>query len=199
MIALEKVHAGFIYGRRVSALASAIDHLIPTDANILDLGCGDGLIGHHILQQRADIKISGTDVRLRSTTLIPAVSFDGWKLPFGSDEFDVVMLIDVIHHTQDILTILMEARRVTKKFLIIKDHLPERMLAKPTLRFMDIVGNLRYGVNLPFNYLSKLEWLELFQRCDLETGQWNQDLALYPWWADWFFGRSLHFLVRLQK
>ena len=199
MFALEKLHSGYIYGRRVSVLASAIDHLIPTNAKVLDLGCGDGLISHYILQQRGDIKICGTEVLLRSKTLIPAISFDGWRLPFESDEFDAVMLIDVLHHTQDLSAILNEARRVSKKFIIVKDHLADRFLARPTLRLMDIVGNLRYGVRLPFGYLSKPDWLTMFEQCDLNFENWNQNLGLYPGWANWLFGRSLHFLVRLHK
>ncbi len=199
MIALEKVHSRYFYRRRVSVLADSIEVLIPPNSIVLDMGCGDGLISHKITQQRKDIKIFGVDVLLRSKTFIPAVSFDGQKLPFESEKFEVVLLVDVLHHTQDMQAVLMEATRVTKKYLIIKDHLSDRMLAKPTLRMMDIVGNLRYGVNLPYNYLSMLEWHAIFRQHSLMIEQWNEDLALYPWFADWIFGKSLHFLVRLQK
>lgn len=199
MNTLEKVHSGYVYGRRVITLVKALESLVLENAMILDMGCGDGLIACELTQRREDIKIYGADVLLRSRTFIPAVSFDGSQLPFRSEEFDMVMLIDVLHHTQDVSNILMEATRITKKYLVIKDHLSDRILAKPTLRFMDIVGNVRYGVKLPFNYLSKKEWLDLFQKSDLKIEQWNEDLALYPWWADWLFGKSLHFLASLQK
>ena len=199
MIALEKIHSGYVYGRRVSVLANAIECLIPTSASVLDLGCGDGLIGHIIAQQRKDIKIFGADVLLRSRTFIPAISFDGQKLPFESEKFDMVMMVDVLHHAQDIQAVLLEASRVAKKYLILKDHLSDRILAKSTLRLMDTIGNLRYGVYLPYNYLSMREWQELFRQCDLKIEQWNEDLGLYPWWADWLFGRSLHFLTCLEK
>jgi len=199
VIALEKVHTGYVYGRRVSVLANSIEPLIPSNASVLDLGCGDGIVSHKIVQERGDIELFGVDVLLRSSSFFPSVSFDGCKLPFGTGEFDVVMLIDVLHHTRDVSAIFLEAARVSKEHLLIKDHLADRILAKPTLRFMDIVGNLRYGVSLPFIYLSKSDWLELFQDFDLKIEEWNQDLGLYPWWANWLFGRSLHFLVRLQK
>jgi len=199
MIALEKVHARYVYGKRVSVLASIIEQLVPANATVLDLGCGDGLVGQHILQHRDDIKLFGAEVLLRTKTFIPAVSFDGWRLPFETERFDAVMMIDVLHHAQDLPAILLEAARISKKYLIIKDHLVDRFLAKPTLRFMDIVGNIRYGVNLPFGYLSKSDWLKVFQQCDLKIDRWNHKIGLYPWWANWLFGRSLHFIARFKK
>ena len=199
MIAIEKLHSGYIYGRRASVFANLIARLIPSNASVLDLGCGDGLIGYKIAQERIDVKIFGVDVLLRSKTYIPAVSFDGEKLPFESEKFDVVMLVDVLHHTQDMQAILLEATRVTKKCLILKDHLSDRILAKPVLRLMDIVGNLRYGINLPYNYLSLAEWHGIFRQFDLKIKYWNDELAQYPRWIDWIFGRSLHFLVCLEK
>jgi hypothetical protein len=111
------------------------------------LGYGDGLVAHRILERRGDLELFGADVLLRSSTLFPSVSFDGWKLPFVSGEFNVVMLIEVLHHTRDVSAILPEAARVSKEHLLIKDHLADRILAKPTLRFTDIVGNVRYGIS----------------------------------------------------
>ena len=79
---------------------------------------------------------------------------------------------------------------------MIKDHNRDGALAGPTLRFMDRVGNARHGVALPYNYWTRRHWLETMGRLGLMVSVWQEDLRLYPAWADWLFGRSLHFVAR---
>ena len=71
-------------------------------------------------------------------------------------------------------------------------------LAGPTLRFMDRVGNARYGVALPYNYLSRQQWLDMAGKLRLTIQQWTARLKLYPWWARWVFERKLHFIARME-
>ena len=82
--------------------------------------------------------------------------------------------------------------------MILKDHFRNGLGAKFTLRFMDIVGNRRHGVPLPFNYLSRQEWNELFARCGLVNEASESLAGLYPFPASLIFGRSLHFVGRLS-
>jgi hypothetical protein len=81
---------------------------------------------------------------------------------------------------------------------VLKDHLCEGPLAYSTLRFMDWVGNSRHGVVLPYNYWPKQRWLRTFEAMGLMVRNWTEDLKMYPFWADLFFGRSLHFVARLD-
>ena len=108
------------------------------------------------------------------------------------------MFVDVLHHTENPMILLREAARVAKKGVLIKDHLLDAFLAGPRLRFMDNVGNRRHGVALPFNYWRYEQWLAAFSELGLSVNSWNGDLRLYPGPADWLFGRSLHFVVRLE-
>jgi 2-polyprenyl-3-methyl-5-hydroxy-6-metoxy-1,4-benzoquinol methylase len=57
MIAIDKLHLGYIYGRRASIFTGLIECLIPSSASVLDLGCSDGLISRKIAQQRKEVKI----------------------------------------------------------------------------------------------------------------------------------------------
>jgi len=173
--------------------------LIPRNVRVLDVGCGDGLISKLIQNKRSDISIKGIDVLLRPQTHIPVTKFDGQKIPYADNDFDVVMFIDVLHHTLDPNILLHEAARVTKSCLLIKDHTKDGLLAGPTLRFMDWVGNARHGVALPCNYWPENLWHDTFRKMDLEVSSWTQKVALYPWWATWLFGRSLHFVACFTK
>jgi hypothetical protein len=62
---------------------------------------------------------------------------------------------------------------------------------------MDMIGNARHGVSLPYNYWSPAQWDEAARTLQLRPDKKLTDLKLYPGVADWVFGRSLHFIVQL--
>jgi SAM-dependent methyltransferase len=171
---------------------------LPTHASVLDVGCGDGELAAEIGRRRTDVTVRGIDVLVRNETAIPVDSFNGEQIPFEDDAFDVVLLIDVLHHTGSPQRLLQESVRVAGKYLIIKDHYLQGVAARQTLRFMDQVGNSRHGVDIPCNYLTPDQWSELFQQSELGVIQCVDYLGLYPPPLSWFFERSLHFLAVLK-
>ena len=40
--------------------ATTLQQLIPQNARVLDVGCGDGLLDHLMLQKRPDIELQGS-------------------------------------------------------------------------------------------------------------------------------------------
>jgi SAM-dependent methyltransferase len=179
-------------------LSDSLAEIIPPNARVLDVGCGDGLLDYLIMQKRPDIDLHGNDVLVRDKTYIPVGRFDGQVIPYPNASFDVVMLVDVLHHTADPMILLREAARVADKALVIKDHTRNGFLAGPTLRFMDWLGNARHGVALPYNYWPQEKWFEAFATLGLTIGAWEKKLSLYPRPANWLFERSLHFIARLN-
>jgi hypothetical protein len=93
------------------------------------------------------------------------------------------------------MDLLREAARVVRYSVVIKDHCVQGILARATLRFMDIVGNLPHGVPLTYNYLTPGQWQEAWRVTGLVPRDVRRKLGLYPRWADVFIGRSLHFLT----
>jgi SAM-dependent methyltransferase len=195
---LDKVHGGFVSPRRIGRLAQKIAELVPAGARILDVGCGDGRVAFEVSKLRPDVRLEGIDVLIRKETLIPVTRFDGERIPYEDASFDVVMLIDVLHHANDPQVLLREAKRVARQAVVIKDHTRAGFLAGPRLRFMDWVGNARHGVVLPYNYWSRNRWHSELKNLGLVVDQWSEKLHLYPWWANWLFGCSLHFIARLK-
>jgi SAM-dependent methyltransferase len=193
---IDRMH-GVVFNRRVRVLGGHVATLLPEGASVLDVGCGDGNLALAVQQHRPDVVIEGIDVLLREHTHIPVTLFDGATIPHGDGSFDVVLFVDVLHHTDDPLPLLREAARVARRAVVIKDHTAEGFLANPTLRFMDRVGNARFGVSLPYNYWRRRQWVEAFAGLGLTTEAWIDELGLYPGWANWVFGRSLHFIARL--
>lgn len=195
---LETLHHRWISNRRACILSRRLAQVIPADCSVLDVGCGDGQIAKLISNRRPDLKIRGVDVLLREETWIPVSQFDGQKLPADDDSVDVVMLIDVLHHTEDPMVLLREAKRVARKAIVLKDHTRDGLLAGATLRWMDQVGNQRYGVALPYNYWKRQQWLDAFEPLKLKLDLWQSKLGIYPWPAQPIFDRSLHFVARLM-
>jgi len=191
-----QLHNKLVHGRRTTALADCIAKLLPCGSSVLDVGCGDGIIDLLLRERRGDIQVRGIDVLVRQNAHIPVTRFDGLKIPFPDRSFDAVLLIDVLHHTQDPRILLAEAVRVGA-VLIIKDHLREGLLAGTTLRAMDWVGNARYGVSLPYNYWTRQQWKQVFDELDLVIEK-EVSPRLYPVPLSWVFGRRLHFISRLR-
>lgn len=197
MTLIQRAHQARVHSRRVRVLAEHLDALLPTGASVLDVGSGDGLLASLVLARRPDLVWSAVDTLERAATHIPVQLFDGRRLPFGDKQRDVVLFVDVLHHAEDPLGLLREAVRVARSALVIKDHLRAGLAAGATLRFMDWVGNAGYGVSLPYDYWSAAQWARARAELELCTEEERHDLGLYPWWADWLFGRSLHFVARL--
>jgi SAM-dependent methyltransferase len=198
VIFLPMLHDTCVHRRRVSVLCDHVTHLIPENANVLDVGCGDGSLSAAIMRKRPDVKIAGLDVLVRGQTHIPIEAFDGEMIPYDNRSVDVVMFVDVLHHTRDPMKLLSEATRVAGKAIVIKDHACEGVFDCVTLRLMDHVGNAHYGVALPYNFWSRRQWLEAFATLGLAVAVWKERLNLYPAGVRWIFDRSLHFITRVE-
>lgn len=196
---IEAAHESRVLKRRIHVLGGHLTQLIPPEAYVLDVGCGSGQIDRLILGHRKDIKIDGVDVLIREGTAIMVTKYDGNTLPFEDNSYDVVMFIDVLHHTENIDGLLAEAKRVSRKFVVLKDHILTGFFAKQRLIFMDRVGNRRFGVGLPYSYYTKQEWLSAFEKLGLSVDVWNPKLHLYPKPFSFVFDANLHFIARLTK
>ena len=194
---IQRAHQARVHSRRVRALAEHLGELIPSGASVLDVGSGDGLLASVVLARRPDLTWTAVDTLERPKTHVPVRLFDGRHLPFEDKQHDVVCFVDVLHHTADPMVLLREAVRVARSALVIKDHLREGLAAGATLRFMDWVGNASFGVSLPYNYWTAEQWGRARRELELRTEEERRALGLYPRWADWVFGRSLHFIARL--
>ena len=195
---IESVHGRYVHKRRTSVLSSWCSRLIPFNSEVLDVGCGDAQLTRLIAEKRPDISISGIDVHQRPCAAMPVETFDGKSIPYDERKFDVVMFVDVLHHTEQPMTLLQEAFRVARQAVLIKDHLAEGALANATLRLMDWVGNARHGVHLPYNYWTLAQWHHAWHGLGLSIESWETNLRLYPFPVDLILGRSLHFIALLK-
>lgn len=107
---LNWTHDRVVHSWRVEALRRSLAPLVPEGAFVLDVGCGDGLLARRLAESRG-CRVEGTDVLSRPAPHILTTLFDGRHIPDEDNSIDVVMLVDVLHHTDDPGTLLSEARR----------------------------------------------------------------------------------------
>ena len=186
------------YNRRVYVLSRHLASAIPSRGTVLDIGAGDGQIAMALMRLRPDLKVEGVDIVPRPRTLIPVTQYDGKRLPFADKSVDFVTIVDVLHHTTDPAAVMLEAARVARQGVVIKDHLREGILARPTLVFMDWFGNLGDGVPMPYLFLDRREWQGEFFKARLEVVSMVEKLGLYLPPAGWLFDRRLHFVAYLS-
>lgn len=199
MDAVGRLHSSAVFGRRIRRLAERVAPLLPESARVLDVGCGDGSLAARVMELRPGVEVSGIDVLVRPRTRVPVEHFDGAVIPKADDSFDAVMMVDVLHHTRDPVPLLREAARVAPGAVVLKDHLADGVLARPTLRLMDWVGNAHHGVALEYNYLTTAQWQTALDAAGLDASVWRTDLDLYPAPASWVFDRGLHVLCCLSR
>lgn len=187
-----------VAGNRADRLAYLLASTLEDGDRVLDVGAGDGRISQLIFDQKPSVSIEGIDVLLQKDSFMPVRQFDGSRIPYEDNSFDVVVFVDVLHHTDNGVTLLREARRVAKRAIVIKDHTCDGFFAFRTLQFMDYFGNAYCGVNLPYLYWSKRRWDQVFAELQLTVREWKSKLQLYPIPASWLFERSLHFVAVLE-
>jgi SAM-dependent methyltransferase len=95
------------------------DFLRPGD-RILDLGSGPGSVclllrSKGFAVTPVDIQDAALDARVKP------LLYDGRRLPFTDDAFDVALLLTVLHHAHDPAAVLAEAGRVARRVIVIED------------------------------------------------------------------------------
>jgi SAM-dependent methyltransferase len=106
--------------RRRRAVARAYDmaieiaRFIPSGSEVLDVGCGNGYIAHHLSALLAT-SVMGVDVTDNSRAQIAYQTFDGVTLPAPDESFNAVLFCYVLHHAQDLRGLLLEMRRVLRR------------------------------------------------------------------------------------
>lgn len=82
----------------------------PEPKNILDIGCGTGELGAEL--ERQGHRVTGIDFREPVCALSRVIEWDLMRgLPDGLDQYDIVLLADVLEHMPDSAALLAQAKR----------------------------------------------------------------------------------------
>ena len=145
--------------QRANLIFKRIYPFLKNSQNIIDIGCGEGLISH--LLQKKGKEVTLVDIADKSSIPdLKVIIFDGKNLPFAAQAFDTALLLTVLHHTPDPKIVLKEVGRVARKIILIED-LSTNIFQKLFNVFFDSWQNkpLRFFWN---SYKSDSEWKKFF-------------------------------------
>lgn len=146
----------------VSPMVKELKPFLQAEDQVLDLGCGCGVVAK-LLSKKLSVKVIGIDIRDVRLFDFTFVLYDGKTLPFPGNYFDLVLIAYVLHHANDPVTVLKEARRVSKRYVVIYEDTPKNIIQ----RFFCFLHGLTFRLFLlntfDFKFRSREEWLEIFR------------------------------------
>ena len=134
---------------------------ISIGAAVLDIGAGNGLIAEIIASEKKT-QMTLIDVLDWNLSKFSLLLYDGLRIPFGNKQFDVALLVDVVHHSENEKALIKEAIRVAKKVVLIEEvheHKGMNILANIT----DNLQYILYGMPVGIHNRGEVQWLALLQ------------------------------------
>lgn len=145
---------------RAYDMALEIARELPAKTRVLDVGCGNGFIAHH-LSAMLNAKAIGIDLDARTDAAIDYRQFDGKQFPVADRSVDAVLLCYVLHHAQDPGIVMKELRRVLGSGgrAVIYEDIP----AVWWDRFVCWIHNLKWRKRTgPCTFRNESEWRTFF-------------------------------------
>ncbi len=140
------------------------DHLNLGDS-ILELGSGMGSVVHEL--RRHQHQVTAVDVQDTSVRhdLKPLI-YDGERLPFADQAFDVCLLLTVLHHCPNPDQVLSEAGRVARRVIVIEDIYSSDLQRKLT-HWLDSLLNWEFQGH-PHNNRNDTAWRNSFRKSAMQ-------------------------------
>ena len=146
---------------RAYDMALEIARILKPGSAVLDVGCGNGFIAHH-LSALLNSSVVGLDVGHAKKAHINYMTFDGRHFPVADRSFEAVLLCYVLHHAQDARLVLDEVRRVLSDggVTIVYEDSPSGLWDRAVCWAHDKKWRGRTG---PCTFQLEHEWRRLFQ------------------------------------
>ena len=163
--------------RRAAELAAQVRPGLNPGDRILDIGSGTCQVAAAILAAGFDVTLLDIVDKSLTPNLHPQL-FDGGRLPFPDNAFDVALLLTVLHHIPRPDDTLAEARRVATRLIIIED-----VFTSTAEKWATWIGDAWLNMEIfghPHSNRSDPGWRATFDRLGLRVIQAHQQI-------DWFF------------
>jgi SAM-dependent methyltransferase len=152
---------------RAYDMALEIARVIPGVSDVLDVGCGNGFIAHHLSAMTGG-NVVGVDLGDRTQAPIKYRRYREADFPVASNSFNAVLLCYVLHHAQDAAVVLSEVRRALRPGgrAIIYEDIPQTWLDGVVCWLHNRQWRSRTG---PCTFRRPLEWRALFESFGFEV------------------------------
>lgn len=110
---------------------------------LLDLGAAEGYVGRELEGLGWEVVLA--DVVDMNRTALPHAVYDGRRLPFEANAFDVTVLYFVLHHAVHPEAVIREALRVTRGRVLVVESVYDRSWQRRLLHVLDPLANRLRG------------------------------------------------------
>jgi hypothetical protein len=187
-------------------IAMHVQTLVPRGrSRCLDIGCGDMTIAEAVQAHATRSDWSCTDVypvpsgRENEPRWGKYVQFDGERVPYRDDEFDIALLCDVLRDTpENAGCLLAEARRVARS-VIVKDQFEYGGYSRSMLRLMDFVGHRGERAAVRGSFLTRDGFVRLATGQGLVISSIDVGIELGPPPGPRSPRRDCHFIAVLHR
>jgi hypothetical protein len=154
--------AGGVTGYRRRTFALLRSMLVQADGlmEAIDVGAGDGWMARALMRERLVERCVPVDVVRRAEVVVEPLLYDGLRLPMADRSVDLAYAVDTVHHADDALSLLREMARVSRRWIVLKDHTYSSVVGAWTLRLLDEIGNRRFSIGSPGHYQKGFAWLD---------------------------------------
>lgn len=150
--------------RRAEARATLrhASHFFTPGSTVLDIGCGIGYM-LNVLDEEMDCTGFGCDVVQPPIDIPRFTRFDGWRLPFADNSFDVTLLVFVLHHADDPGVLLREASRVARRAVMVVEDTPRNAVEERWGQMHVRSFATRHSIPWLGRVRRETEWRQVFQ------------------------------------
>ncbi len=165
---LVRYHPALGLEERAEGFVQLFENALPKESRILDIGGGWGFY-HKPLRDRGHHHLV-VDVIKPGIQKCPVVIYDGQRLPFPDQSFDVSLFITVLHHIPDPEAVIREALRVTRERVIVVEDVYHHALGRWWTVLRDQILNVEFFGH-PKKFKTGREWISLFENlgCPLKS------------------------------
>jgi ubiquinone/menaquinone biosynthesis C-methylase UbiE len=145
---------------RAKDIAKRVSPFLEKDNLVLDIGPASCTVTEILMKQ--NLKVIPIDIENYSIVdNLSPILYDGYKMPFKDNQFDTSLIFFVLHHTPDPTSVLVEAKRVSRKVIVYEDVITSSLHKRLTAA-MDNLINLEFQ-NQPHSNKRDNEWQSLFR------------------------------------
>lgn len=152
--------------RRNASKSRLIGDFLSQNETIVDIGTGSGGLANYLNQNNFEVTTVDVVDKTVHSQITPVI-YDGLNLPFKDKNFDVSMLITVLHHCPNPEQVFAEAVRVSKQKIVVLEDVYSNGLMKKLTWFMDSLVNAEFKGH-PHSNKSEAQWEALFQKHNLK-------------------------------
>lgn len=160
---------------RAEKIVQLFENQIPKGSRILDLGGGWGFYAEPLKKRGHEHLV--LDILSPGYQKAPVVLYDGSKIPFPDQSFDVTILMTMLHHVTEPQALFKEVQRVTRQKVVVVEDLYRHSIGRLWTICRDRFLNVEFLTH-PHQFRKDDEWRGFFKAAGFAVSYFK---SFYTW------------------